>query len=1021
MLSILDRRLPCGNLALMFVLNCPMCSQSLQLHDQAASGTIVCPHCGKKIKLALSQPAANASLPSMPAPVPMPLMMPAAPPVPRGSGLLKAMLWIFLPAVVLLGAAGYYWYFHLRPISPLTQYAGLLPGDAVLALEMNLADLAAMLGLETETVKLATAFRAAFRDLDLEPRSAGLTAYFAAYTQDRHALFVWTFDEPVAFGKPLQGRFRETAADGRRTLADRYRPNWHWAVDAHGRLLHGPASLLEKALAQQANGATIAVDLERLARAIPGTPALWLAADLSRDAKSVQDLLPAVLAREFQEARVDTLMCYALHTEERGLVMKGKAACPTADDCQNTLAALQKIKKRFSRLTAGKLDQEEWRLLSKFLPHRGLDSDDKTVEMEMPLPVALTRLALDQRTAAVLAGHKVIVQAIRKDIRDLTIQAEKDFAAERYKEAGACQIKIVDLAPGNGKAQERLKDFAAARAKKERFLGFIAAAEKALLDLDADAVKTNLANARSLRGHDPALPELEKKLAVLAKRLEFNKMVAEGDQALARKDLAVAAEKFSGAAALGIDGDKIKPTLDMIRRLVTAGGQLHEARRHLEKREIDEAVADADKIKEAIFGAGRAVIEADARFKTMAEKIGADTLDLLVAAARITRLPSEALRRKGDKLFGERRYTDAETEYRSALMSLQQARQVLAKAAKLAVKDVFDVVATESKLVDVDIKSSEREADKCRGMAAHQRGKALAKDGREQFELGKKDGASLFKAREKFTEAVKHLEISVAVPGILAADDLKAARHYLQRVTRMIEPLDLDFAKERDLKDWGPLPKGWRFRNNKELTWLQTDLDAATGTFSSPALELPADFTLRVQFCLVDDAGEVRNNAWKSFADMLSITLVMPGENNLRMTIGRDPKSRQLESSLAVGSRTHVLSMDSAGGPIPLVLTRRQGDMAIEIAGRAIATIPSPGEIQRIILQVRNGPGPNKELRYFPAFTNIGLSLSTSADKTNKVDPKESTSCGGPIMMEKVLRMVAASRHAVALTRPRAD
>ena len=41
----------------MFVLNCPMCSKSLQLPDQAGSTTIVCPHCGKKIKLTYAQPS----------------------------------------------------------------------------------------------------------------------------------------------------------------------------------------------------------------------------------------------------------------------------------------------------------------------------------------------------------------------------------------------------------------------------------------------------------------------------------------------------------------------------------------------------------------------------------------------------------------------------------------------------------------------------------------------------------------------------------------------------------------------------------------------------------------------------------------------------------------------------------------------------------------------------------------------------------------------------------------------------
>lgn len=985
---------------------------------------IVCPHCGKQIKLTISQSSSGPIYAPDPAALPpLPLPLPAVTPPRQGdASFLKTVFWLFLPAFLLLGAGSYFWYFHLRTSPLLAPYADVLPGDAIVVFEMKLAEIAGAPGFETEAAKLAKAHRTALRDLDLEPRSAGLLAYFAALTQDEHSLFVWSFDQPVAFGKSLlKGRFREVAGPGRRVLADRYRPKMHWTIDARGRVLHGPLALLQAALDQQASGVASSDvgSLGRSARSIPGTPALWLVADLAREAKAAHALLPSVLASELQEMRINELACYASHTEEQGFVMKGNATCPTTDDCQNTLAALQKVKKSFNKLTAGKLETPEWRLLGKFLANASFDIDEKTVEMEMPVPVALARQALDQQTAGIVARHKAVIQAIRKDIRDLSAQADKDLAAEKFKEAESAQSRVVDLAPSNAAAQAKLKEITAAREKKERFLACLAAFEKAVRDLDANVARSNFTEAHTLRGHDPAIPELEKKLAALVKRLDFNKVVAEGDKALAKKDFTLAAEKFTGAAAFGLDADKIKATLDGIRRLVKAASHLQDASKQLESKKIDEVLALADKIKEAILAGRRAAIEADTRFQETAEKLGADTLALLVATAKAARLPGQALTRRADKLFGDRSYADAEKDYRGALKFLQHAKDVLAKVPEFNLKDALGAAEAENRLVDFDVKAITREADKCKGMAAHQRGKALAKEGREQFELGKKDGALLFKAQEKFQQAVKCFEDSVAVPGILAADDLKEARGYLQRVTRMIEPLDLDFAKKRDLLDWGPLPKGWRFQGSKALTWLQTDLDAPTGVLSSPLLELPTDFTLRLHVCLVDDTGEVRNNAWKSFADLLSITLVTRGDKNLTMSLGRDPKSRQLETALAIGSRTHALALDNMPGPIPLVISRKQEQLAIEVAGRAVARAPAPGDIQRIIFHVRNGPGPNGQPRYFPAFMSIALSLSTKSEKVEPKETMESTSRAEPVKMNP--QTLADSPLAVSRAKPRAN
>ncbi len=126
-------------------------------------------------------------------------------------------------------------------------------------------------------------------------------------------------------------------------LKDRYIPKMHWAVDKQGRLLLGPRESVRNALERE-RSRKISPAAESLSRAtleLSGTPLCWLAADPSDSEKGIFALLPALVSGDFRDARINWISCFVTASEEQGLMVKGRASCPTISDSQSVLAGLQ--------------------------------------------------------------------------------------------------------------------------------------------------------------------------------------------------------------------------------------------------------------------------------------------------------------------------------------------------------------------------------------------------------------------------------------------------------------------------------------------------------------------------------------------------------------------------------------------------------------------------------------------------------------------------------------------------------
>src|SRR5581483_4822454 len=94
-------------------------------------------------------------------------------------------------------------------------------------------------------------------------------------------LELWTFESPVALRAVAQGRYEPKQAGKATLYLDRADPSLAWAVDVHGRLVHGPLKSLQHALAKaRSRQHTPAYEsLARSAATLPLHAPAWVVAD----------------------------------------------------------------------------------------------------------------------------------------------------------------------------------------------------------------------------------------------------------------------------------------------------------------------------------------------------------------------------------------------------------------------------------------------------------------------------------------------------------------------------------------------------------------------------------------------------------------------------------------------------------------------------------------------------------------------------------------------------------------------
>jgi hypothetical protein len=331
-------------------------------------------------------------------------------------------------------------------------------------------------------------------------------------------------------------------------------------------------------------------------------------------------------------------------------------------------------------------------------------------------------------------------------------------------------------------------------------------------------------------------------------------------------------------------------------------------------------------------------------------------------------------------------------DYPAAIKHYEDARQELGKAKdflqglrSFPIKGLAEATETRAKEVEQQMAV----------MALHQekaRGAILLSEGRKYMRLGgvalvkaQKDSSSLAEAQKNFIRAATAFQSAKKHIGKEADEDWKAAQAASIRLEKLLQPLELDLAKAKNLEGWSMVKTQWRI-HSADSTWLQ-GAEVPSATLTSPSTPFPADFDLTVDFSIVDRDGKIRNSFWTTYPDPLLIVLAGKNADSEDLVIGLGKDMAIKFDNLArikVGKKSYSYLPGRDDPPITLRLVRYQGTGTLTVRDKEIASFPLTNDFHHITFKVANGKNRKGEWNAFAAIFKV--SLKAYLKKTGKSD-----------------------------------
>jgi tetratricopeptide (TPR) repeat protein len=897
------------------------------------------------------------------------------PPVrPRRSGLRKLVFASLLLLVLAALGAGTLFFF-LRRTSRLAPFASLVPEDAVLALVVNLAEQEQTAGVKEEAAALQKALRASHKDLHLEPGTARLTTLFAAVTKNGQGVLAWVFDQQVRVGNCLKGRYREVEKDGTTYWTDRFGQGTTWCVDSQGRLLSGPFDLVEGAVARaKARKKTQAYDdLARWVGDVPANAFLWGTVDFAR-VESGRLPLPPRQADALKGTRISGLFFSLDYAEDRDLAFRTTVTCPTASDARTCREVLDDMRQEVGKFLQRGLGDVQARWAAKAMASSRLRDSGKNLLIDVDLPLAVMRLGLEAQTKALLLAQDRLQAETRRSFEAKVRRGDGALRDERFPEAEAAYVEALELIPGDGAAQAKLNQAKAAGERQKRFDEAIAEANQALAAGDADQAAVKLDLARDLRPHDPRLRDLAARRQALVRDQAFEKAWREGNAALAVVDLERARSHFQTAARIRPKDGAVQESLAVLQKVQDAKAFLADAGNALAGGNTAGASEAINKTRDLILADLK---KADERFRPVVDKLAGETMQVLWSQVRACRDASAARKEKGVLAGRNKDYATAVREFDQGLRELNQARTCLKGFEVLAGREQVEKKRQE---IDADLAALGLEQRKGRGQVCMQQAGDLIAGAHKDLALARRDAPRLLAARQKLRDALKALEEAKDLPGTAPDPVIEQTGKTLADVAKLIQPIDLDFKERRVAAGWSFNQARWLFGNDGTRTWLQS-ADRASTRLVSPAVEFPVDFELAVDFSLLSRTGKVANGSWRTFEDLLVITLLAKeqGAPALVIHLGKEPGSRPPynTSRILVGKHSHHLGhLADRRDPVSrLRLRRHKGRANLLVNGEALASFLEGSAFKQVAITVNNGLDARQEIAASPILYQIGLKL----------------------------------------------
>jgi hypothetical protein len=948
--------------------------------DGYANTTIECPHCSTHFLLA-TQASTKTSIKKLaPATQLANHQDPGPVVIVTKSRKRRVFVWCAaLAAAFLVGLASLLVIVFWR-CTPMSEFATVVPDEAATAFKLNLEAIRKVAGVEAEMRDLDTALKGSLRDLGLQPATATLTGLFECNTKSGDELQLWLFDQPVQLDNADTRRFQPQDFSGVTIWKDQFTPKSHWAVDRHGRLLHGPQELIESAMARQRSKriTTAGQDMSRWASGMPTNSLAWMVSNGFEGTP-----IPLPLADELRGTRVDGQFFSLQYAEQTGPVVTGRWYFPTHSDAKTFAAALAGLKTN--------LAITEMKLVANALAESRSQRNGKEVDCYIPLPLALARLALQAASENLTHDRTRADQRIQAAYRNHMAKGELALANQRLEEAEAAFTQASRLFPADARSKGKLQQVKTAMERqkqdldaKRQFEGTLAAAEQALANNELAKARNTLALAARRQQNDVRVANLSQKLKDKEeearqklkdkeKEAIYQREMVAGDLAVEQSDLVMALGHFRSASAARPAQAAPRENTAIIQTLQQASASLTVADKLRGQRDVAKAYEQTMTAMDSLQAAFAKGADAARRFAPALKKMTADTssglrrmLDDLLAMSKAREQEGLAAMAKEDYALAARQYQSAETE-------LSKAKALVKAVDASPLKGLRESLDEQAKEVDTASASLELNKDKGTGLARLQEGRELLKQAKLELAKSKEASVHLLNAQTVLVNATSALEAAQKCPGIDAKIELKNAREASRRVAKLVQPIDDDSESPKAFAAWTFAKNQWVLHRQAPRTWVQS-VRTPTGTIASPTVEFPVDFELTIEVSIVDKEGQPQNGGWKYLDDFLTIRLV--GQDtyspDLVMVLGKDPAIKfQDLSRVLVGKKSY--SFSSGKDLVRLRLVRHQGNATLTIGERAIAFFPLGSDFHQLSFSVINGQNVRNELTAFAAIFKVNV------------------------------------------------
>lgn len=346
-----------------------------------------------------------------------------------------------------------------------------------------------------------------------------------------------------------------------------------------------------------------------------------------------------------------------------------------------------------------------------------------------------------------------------KQFNELVAQGDQAMSAKKYADAvakyeAALQV-IPDREPAPAKlaeAQAKLDEENAARELEQRYTSLITQAKSDIGKKRYEEAKDALVEAQKLKPAErepkDLLDSIEKELAALAKRAEYDGLIAAADKDFNAKNYAIAIEKYEQASAMfpaeTYPRDQIKAARKILDEQLAAAAEEEERNRR-----YNEAMAAGDRnVKEKNYQAAinnyKEAQDAKPQEKLPPQKI--KEVEALIAAAAKAESDAVAAAEQAEKDRLEREYRELikKADDKFAAKKLEDARVDYLTATELRPDDNYPksrIERIDQLLAETEAEAQETAAANAEAAKAEAEYRAMIADADAKFEAGDLEAA----------------------------------------------------------------------------------------------------------------------------------------------------------------------------------------------------------------------------------------------------------------------------------------